>query len=323
LRFSHGYDNILNMPASIKRRKPWTADDTQFSLLALPTTVWYLLFAYLPMFGIVIAFVDFRISGGFIRSIFTSQWVGFDNFRFLFANRDIWLIIRNTLGYNAVFIVVGTTLAITLALVVNELYSKRLAKIYHTIMFFPFFLSWVVVSAIVWGFLSPDMGVVNRLLVNMGLPARHFYSEPSFWPGFLLFMSQWKNVGHGMVIYLATIASIDKTVYEAALIDGATKWQQIWFITLPMMKTIIVLMFILSAGRIFYSDFGMFFQVPRDSAALYEVVTTLDVFVFLQLRMATTGMAAAAAMAQAITACVMTLFVNWIVKRVDSESAMI
>ncbi|MCL2192865.1 MAG: ABC transporter permease subunit [Treponema sp.] len=311
------------MSASIKRRKPWTADDTQFSLLALPTTVWYLLFSYLPMFGIIIAFIDFRISGGFIRSIFTSQWVGFDNFRFLFSNRDIWLIIRNTLGYNAVFIVVGTVLAITLALIVNELYSKRMAKIYHTIMFFPFFLSWVVVSAIVWGFLSPDMGVVNRLLVDMGLPARHFYSEPSFWPGFLLFMSQWKNVGHGMVIYLATIASIDKTVYEAALIDGATKWQQIWFITLPMMKTIIVLMFILSAGRIFYSDFGMFFQVPRDSAALYEVVTTLDVFVFLQLRMATTGMAAAAAMAQAVTACVMTLFVNWIVKRVDAESAMI
>jgi len=188
------------MSASIKRRKPWTADDTQFSLLALPTTVWYLLFSYLPMFGIIIAFIDFRISGGFIRSIFTSQWVGFDNFRFLFANRDIWLIIRNTLGYNAVFIVVGTVLAITLALIVNELYSKRLAKIYHTIMFFPFFLSWVVVSAIVWGFLSPDMGVVNRLLVNMGLPPRHFYSEPSFWPGFLLFMSQWKNVGHGMVI---------------------------------------------------------------------------------------------------------------------------
>ena len=311
------------MPTGIKRKKPWTTDDTQFSLLALPTTVWYVLFCYLPMFGIIIAFIDFRISGGFIRSIFTSEWVGFDNFRFLFANRDIWLIIRNTLGYNAVFIVVGTALAITLALIVNELHSKSLAKIYHTIMFFPFFLSWVVVSAIVWGFLSPDMGVVNRILADMGLPTRHFYSEPSFWPGFLLFMSQWKNVGHGMVIYLAAIASIDKTVYEAALIDGANKWQQIWLITLPMMKTIIVLMFILSAGRIFYSDFGMFFQVPRDSAALYEVVTTLDVFVFLQLRMATTGMAAAAAMAQAVTACVMTLFVNWIVKRIDAESAMI
>ena len=314
------------MPSRRRRGKPWTADDTQFSFLALPTTVWYLLFSYLPMFGIIIAFVRLQITPGFgfIRSIFASPWVGFENFRNIFASRDIWLAIRNTLGYNVVFIIVGTSLAIGLALIVNELYSRRLAKIYHTIMFFPFFLSWVVVSAIVWGFLSPTMGVVNGILAAMDLPTRHFYSEPDFWPGFLLFMSQWKNVGHGMVIYLATIASLDKTVYEAALIDGATKWQQIWRITLPMMKTIIVLMFILSAGRIFYSDFGMFFQVPRlPNAALNDVVVTLDVFVFQRLWDAPAGMAAAAAMAQAVTACVMTLLVNWIVKKADAESAMI
>ena len=303
--------------------KPWTTDDTQFSLLALPTTIWYLLFCYLPMFGIIIAFIDYRISGDFIRSILTSRWVGFDNFRFLFSNRDIWLIIRNTLGYNAVFIVVGTVLTITLSLIVNELFNKRMAKIYQTIMFFPYFLSWVVVSAVVWAFLSYDMGLANRVLENLGLPAVRFYSETKFWPGFLVFMSQWKGVGYGMVVYLATIASIDRTIYEAAIIDGATKWQQIWRVTLPMMKTIIVLMFIMSAGRIFYSDFGLFFQVPRNSAALYETVTTLDVFVFRQLRSATTGMAAAAAMAQAVTACVMTLFVNWVVKKIDEESAMI
>jgi len=311
------------MRANRKREKPWTADDTQFSVLALPTTVWYVLFCYLPMFGILIAFIDYRISGSFIQSIFSSNWVGVENFRFLFFNRDIWLIIRNTLGYNAVFIATGTVLAITLSLIVSELHSRRLAKIYQTIMFFPYFLSWVVVSALVWGFLSYDMGVANRMLENLGLPMVHFYSEPKFWPGFLVFMSQWKGIGYGMVVYLASIASIDKTIYEAAIIDGASKWQQIWRITLPMMKTIIVLMFILSAGRIFYSDFGLFFQVPRDSAALYSTVTTLDVFVFRQLRSASTGMAAAAAMAQAVTACVMTLLVNWIVKKVDEESAMI
>ncbi|MCL2600956.1 MAG: ABC transporter permease subunit [Treponema sp.] len=311
------------MKTSRNHGKPWTADDTQFSLLALPTTIWYLLFCYIPMFGIIIAFIDYRISGSFIRSISTSNWVGFDNFRFLFSNRDIWLIIRNTIGYNAVFIVVGTVLTITLSLVVNELYSKKLAKIYQTIMFFPYFLSWVVVSAVVWAFLSYDMGVVNRILEGFGLPAVRFYSESRFWPGFLVFMSQWKGIGYGMVVYLATITSIDKSIYEAALIDGASKWQQIRRITLPMMKTIIVLMFILSAGRIFYSDFGLFYQVPRDSAALYTTVTTLDVFVFQQLRSATTGMAAAAAMAQAVTACVMTLLVNWIVKKFDEESAMI
>jgi len=305
------------------RKKPWTADDTQFSLLALPTTVWYILFCYLPMFGIVIAFINYRVSGSFIQSIVNSQWVGFQNFKFLFSNSDIWLIIRNTLAYNTVMIVAGTALTITLALIISELHNRFIAKIYQTVLFFPYFLSWVVVSALVWGFLSFDMGMANNALEELGLPARRWYMEPKFWPPFLVFMSQWKGLGYGMVIYLAAITSLDKTVYEAAIIDGASKWQQTWRITLPMMRRVIVLMFILSAGRIFYSDFGLFYQVPRDSNALYTTVATLDVFVYKQLRYASTGMAAAAAMAQAVTACVMTLFVNWIVRKFDEESAMI
>jgi len=305
------------------RKKPWTADDTQFSLLALPTTIWYILFCYLPMFGIIIAFKNYRVSGGFLQSIISSPWIGFQNFRNLFANRDIWLIIRNTLAYNAVMIIVGTVLTITLALIVSELHSKICAKVYQTILFFPYFLSWVVVSALVWGFLSYDMGMANSTMEALGLPAQRWYMETKFWPPFLVFMSQWKGVGYGMVIYLAAITSLDKSIYEAAIIDGATKWQQVWRLTIPMMKTIIVLLFIMSAGRIFYSDFGLFYQVPRDSNALYTTVSTLDVFVYKQLRTASTGMASAAAMAQAVTACVMTLFVNWIVRRIDPESAMI
>lgn len=304
-------------------KKPWTADDTQFSLLALPTAIWFLLFSYLPMFGIIIAFKNYRVSGGFLKSIAESPWIGLQNFKFLFSNRDIWLIIRNTLAYNAVMIAVGTVLTIALALMVSELHSKIAAKMYQTILFFPYFLSWVVVSALVWGFLSYDMGMANSMLESLGLPVHRWYMEPKFWPPFLVFMSQWKGVGYGMVIYLAAISSLDKSVYEAAVIDGAGKWQQIWRITIPMLKTVIVLLFIMSAGRIFYSDFGLFFQVPRDSNALYTTVATLDVFVYKQLRNASTGMAAAAALAQAVTACVMTLFVNWIVRKVDEESAMI
>jgi putative aldouronate transport system permease protein len=304
-------------------KKPWTADDTQFSLLALPTTVWYLLFCYLPMFGIIIAFKNYRISGGFLKSIISSKWVAFENFKFLFSNRDIWLIIRNTIGYNVAFIIIGTALTITLSLIVSELYNKKAAKVYQTIMFFPYFLSWVAVSALVWAFLSYDMGLINNILTSLGLPMHRFYMEPKFWPGFLLFMSQWKGVGYGMVVYLAAITSLDKSIYEAAIIDGATKWQQIWSLTLPMIKTIIVLMFILSAGRIFYSDFGLFYQVPRDSNSLYTTVSTLDVFVYKQLKLSTTGIAAAASVAQAVTACAMTLLVNQIVKKVDEESAMI
>jgi putative aldouronate transport system permease protein len=311
------------MKNNVRRKKPWTADDTQFSLLAFPTAMWYILFCYLPMFGIIIAFKNYRVSGGFLKSIASSKWVGLQNFRYLFGNRDIWLIIRNTLAYNAVMIAVGTALTLSLALIVSELHSKLAAKVYQTIMFFPYFLSWVVVSTLVWGFLSYDMGMANSVLQKLGLPLRRWYMEPKFWPPFLVFMSQWKGVGYGMVVYLAAITSLDKSVYEAAIIDGAGKWQQAWRLTLPMMKTIIVLMFIMSAGRIFYSDFGLFYQVPRDSNSLYTTVSTLDVFVYKQLKSASTGMASAAAMAQAVTACLMTLLVNQIVKKIDPDSAMI
>ena len=307
----------------MNKKKAWTADDTQFSLLALPTAIWYVLFCYLPMFGIIIAFKNYRVSGGFLKSIISSKWIGVQNFKYLFSNKDIWLIVRNTLAYNAVMIIISTALTITLALIISELHNKIAAKIYQTILFFPYFLSWVVVSALVWAFLSYDMGMVNGILQKFALPVHRWYMEPKFWPPFLVFMSQWKNAGYGMVVYLAAITSLDKSVYEAAVIDGATKWQQIWRITLPMMKTIIVLMFIMSAGRIFYSDFGLFYQVPRDSNSLYTTVSTLDVFVYKQLKSASTGMAAAAAMAQAVMACVMTLLVNQIVKKIDEESAMI
>jgi putative aldouronate transport system permease protein len=304
-------------------KKSWTKNDTEFSLLALPTVIWYFLFCYLPMFGVIIAFKEYRIRGGFLQSIIQSDWVGFKNFRFLFGNRDIWIIIRNTLGYNAVMIVCGIVIPVALALIISELHNKFVAKVYQTILFFPYFLSWVVASTLVWAFLSYDMGMVNMILEKAGLPAHRWYMEPSFWPGFLVFMSQWKGIGYGMVIYLAAITALDKTVYEAAIIDGATKWQQIWKITLPMMKTVIVLMFIMSAGRIFYSDFGLFYQVPRNSNSLYSTVYTIDVYVYNLLKTSTTGMAAAAAFLQSVAACITILAVNQIVKKIDPDSAMI
>jgi putative aldouronate transport system permease protein len=227
------------------------------------------------------------------------------------------------MGYNAVMIVCGIVIPVALALMISELHNKRIAKVYQTILFFPYFLSWVVASTLVWAFLSYDMGMVNMLLEKGGLPMRRWYMEPPFWPGFLVFMSQWKGVGYGMVIYLAAITSLDKSVYEAAIIDGASKWQQIWKLTLPMMKTVIVLMFIMSAGRIFYSDFGLFYQVPRNSNSLYSTVYTLDVYVYNLLKTSTTGMAAAAAFLQSAAACITILAVNQIVKKIDPDSAMI
>ena len=307
----------------MKVKRKWSKDDTQLAALAAPTALWYVFFAYLPMFGIIIAFIDYRISGGFIASIIRSDFVGFRNFQVLFSNSDIWLIIRNTLGYNIVFITLGLVLPVTLALFIFELHEKFIAKVYQTIMFIPYFLSWVVVSALVWAFLSFDMGIVNLALESLGFEPRHWYMEQRFWPPFLVFMHFWKNIGYSMIIYLAVLTALDKTVYEAAMIDGASKWQQTFRITLPLMKNVIILMFILSMGRIFYSDFGLFYQVPRDSNAIFYQVYTIDVFVFRLLRIGTTGMAAAAALLQSTVSCIMILFTNWLVKRFDSQAAMI
>ncbi len=305
------------------KKRRWRKDDTELTLLALPTTVWYALFCFAPMFGIVIAFKEYKVYGGFIQSFLKSEWVGFKNFEFLFSSKDIWLIIRNTLGYNIIFIILGIVVPVAAAIAIGQLHNKRMAKVYQTAMFMPYFLSWVVVSALVWAFLSFDKGLVNALMETMGKDRQNWYMVPKMWPPFLIFMNLWKGVGYSMVVYLATITGIDKTYYEAAGIDGATIWQQIRYITLPLMKTVIIMMFIMSVGRIFYSDFGLFFQVPRDSNSLYNYVYTLDVYVYKQLKTSTTGMAAAAAFVQSVAGCITILTANAIVRKIDRESAMI
>ncbi|HEX2925885.1 MAG TPA: ABC transporter permease subunit [Ruminiclostridium sp.] len=309
-----------------KERRHWTRDDTELTLLALPTTVWYVLFCFLPMFGIIIAFKDFRISGSFISSVFKSSWAGgngFKNFQSLFSFGDIWTIIRNTLSYNAVFIVLGIVIPVVLALMINQLHSKLAAKLYQTAMFMPYFLSWVVVSAVVFGFLSYDKGLANKIIESIGGQPVQWYMEPKYWPFLIIFMNLWKSVGYGMVVYLASITGIDGTYYEAAVIDGATKWQQTRYITLPLMKTVIVIMFILSVGRIFYSDFGLFYQVPRASNSLFDVTYTIDVYVFSMMKTGTTGMASGAALIQSVVGCITILLANGIVSKFDSDSAMI
>jgi putative aldouronate transport system permease protein len=308
---------------NLMKKKKWTKNDTQLLTLALPTTVWYAVFCYLPMVGALIAFKQFMPASGFIKSLLTSRWVGLENFFFLFGNRLVWGAIRNTLLYNLALISLGLFLPVTLAIIASELWNKKLAKLYQTLMFFPYFLSWVVVSALVMAFFSYDMGILNRIFEFFGEEKRFWYREVSMWPPFLVFLSQWKSIGHGMIIYLATITSLDKTIYEAAIIDGATKWQQIRKITLPLIKNMIVLFFILSTGSIFSSDFGLFYLIPRQTTELYEVTNTINVFVYNQLLSSTIGMASASALLQSVASCIMILLVNQIVRRIDSDAAMI
>lgn len=313
-------------PSHKKRRIfKFSRDDAELTLLALPTTIWFAIFAFLPMIGILIAFKDFKIygGGGFIGNLINSEWVGFKNFEFLFASNDLGIIVRNTLVYNIIFIILGVVLPVTLAIMLTQLYNKKLAKIYQTSMFLPHFLSWVVVSYFVFSFLSPDKGLINSVLKTLGMEEVQWYLVESFWPYIIVFMSIWKGVGYNMIVYLAAITSVDSTYYEAAIIDGATKWQQIRKITIPLLKPIITILFILAIGKIFNSDFGLFYQVPRDSGKLFNVTSTIDTYVYKSLTgTGNISMSAAAAFFQSVIGFVLIIVTNYIVKKIDRDNAL-
>ncbi len=297
-------------------------ENKELLLLTIPGTLWFLVFAYLPMFGIVLAFKDWRIHGGFWESLIKSDWVGFRNFKFLFSSSDAWLITRNTVLYNIVFIVLGIVLPVTLAILLKELLNKKLSKFYQSAMFLPYFLSWVVVSYCLYTFLSPDKGLFNSIITSLGGERISWYTEPRFWTFIIIFMSQWKGVGYGTVVYLASICGIDKSYFEAAMIDGASKWQQIKYVTLPLLKPVLIIMFITSVGGIFKADFGLFYQLPKDSGALYSVTNVIDTYVYRGLiNLGDIGMSSAASLYQSFVGLILILVTNGIVRKVDRENA--
>jgi len=293
-------------------------------LMVLPGAVWFILFCYLPMPGTIIAFKDYKFNGdGFLSSIIHSEWVGFKNFEYLFKTEDAFIIVRNTLLYNAVFIVLGTALSILVAILVSEIANKKMAKLYQTGMFLPHFLSWVIVSYFVFSFLSVDKGVLNQVLKFFGADPVFWYSNQEYWPYILVIVNLWKGVGYGSVVYLAAIIGIDKSYFEAAMIDGASKWQQIRKITIPMITPIIVIMFILAIGGIFRADFGLFYQVPRDTGALYPVTNVIDTFVYRGLKVTgNIGMSTAAGLYQSLVGFALVMITNFIVKKINKEQAL-
>ena len=295
--------------------------------MALPPTIWYILFCFLPMFGLIIAFKNYKITGGksFIYNLFHSDWAGFKNFSFLIRSNDLFVILRNTILYNLAFIALGMVFSVGLAIMISLLHNKRASKVYQTMMFFPYFLSWVVVSYFVYAFLNPDKGLMNTIIQFFGGDKIMWYSQPKWWPLILTFMQVWKSMGYNMVVYLASITGIDSTLYEAATLDGATKWQQTKYITLPALKPIIVMMFILNVGHIFYSDFGLFYQVTQGVPnSLYNVASTFDTYVYQALQSnVTIGRTAAAGLFQAACCCATVLVANFIVSKIDEESAII
>jgi putative aldouronate transport system permease protein len=233
---------IVKRPLVLRRRKPrFTLDDLQLFFLSLPSTIWYILFCYVPMFGIIIAFKNYKVAAGkgFLYSLFVnSPWSGFENFEYLFKTKYVAMMLRNTLGYNMIFIILGVVLPVSLAILLSELLSRRLARVCQTAMFLPHFLSWVVVGYFVMAFLSTDKGLVNNMLEAFGSKPVLWYQTPEKWPFLLIFLQVWKTIGYGMVVYMAAISGIDTSLYEAAVIDGAKKSQQIRFITLPLLRPI-------------------------------------------------------------------------------------
>ena len=313
----------------VKKRKKftWTRDDSELALLGLPTTIWFAVFAYLPMFGLIIAFKDFKLQrgAGFLQSLFASEWNGLDNFKFFLSNNTFGILLRNTLLYNLVFIVLNLVIPVALAIIINQLYSKIASKCYQTLMFFPYFMSWVVVSYFVYAFLSPKGGFANLIIEAFGGEDVMWYSAPQYWPFILVFMSTWKSMGYNMVVYLASITGIDTSLYEAAILDGATKWQQAKYITIPTIRPMIIMMFILNIGHIFYSDFGLFYQVTQHiPKPLENVASTFDTFIFLALQSnADIGRTAAAGLFQSVCCCITVLITNAIVSKLDPDSAII
>jgi putative aldouronate transport system permease protein len=289
------------------------------SLMALPGVIMLLVFAYLPMVGLVIAFKDYRFADG----LWGSAWVGFDNFRFLFGTDTAWRITRNTLLMNSLFIVTGTVVSLIIALLMNEVYTSWLSKYYQTMLFFPYFISWVIVSYFVFGFLNGETGIANQVLLALGLDKIEWYREPAYWPAILTAANLWNGVGFGSIVYLAGMLGIDTSYYEAAKIDGANKLQQIRFITLPLIMPLIIILILLSIGRIFNADFGLFFFVPRDNPMLYSSTDVIDTFVYRSLvQLGDISMAAAAGFYQSVVGFVLVVLANWLVRRINPDNSL-
>lgn len=271
------------------------------------------------MFGILIAFKKLSFNKG----ILGSPWCGLDNFKFLFRSGTAFTIIKNTILYNLVFLVLGNLLSIAVAIIVNEITSKKAVKVYQSMMLIPYLMSWVVVNYLTYVILAPESGVLNHFITASGGEAVNWYSEPKYWPFILVFVSLWKGTGYSMIVYLSSIVGISKDYYEAAMLDGATKWQQIKQITLPLLKPTVITLLILSMGRILGSDFGLFYQIPRNSGALYDVTQTIDVYVYNALmKNSDYGMSSAASVFQSVVGFALVMLSNAFTRKFSNENAL-
>ena len=305
---------------SAKKKHFIEKDDRALYVMALPTVIFLIIFAYMPMVGLVMAFQDYNVNLG----MFGSKFVGFANFKYLFTTTDAWIITRNTVCYNVVFMVVNNCLAMAMAMLLSELTARRYAKVLQTIYMLPYFLSWTVVAIVVSAFLDRDKGLVNQIIKAMGGAGKtNWYQQKALWPLLLVGINAWKGVGYGTVLYLAVISGISHDFYEAAVLDGATKLQQAWYITLPQLRMVLCISIILAMGSIFRADFGLFYSVTLDSGRIYAVTDVIDTYIYRGLtKLANVGMSTAAGFYQSVVGLIMVLIANKVVTKIDPDSAM-
>lgn len=288
-------------------------------IMALPGLLYLFVNNYMPLPGLVLAFKKYNAKKG----IWGSDFVGFKNFKYLFTTKDAFVITRNTILYNVAFIIVNTIMAVLVAIFLAEMTSK-LKKVYQCLILLPYMISMVIVSYLVYGFLSNDNGFINNTIMPLlGKDPVQWYMEKKYWPFLLVFVNSWKVVGYNCIIYISTILGIDRGIYESAAIDGASKWMQIRKITIPLLKPTVIMMTLLAVGRIFYSDFGLFYQVPQNQGSLFAVTNTIDTYVYRGLlELGNMSMASAAGLYQSVVGFLLIIGANLIVRKLEPESAL-
>lgn len=290
-----------------------------FYLMGLPGFVYLIINNYLPLAGLQIAFKKFNYRDG----MWGSKWNDFENFNYLLGSNDIKVILRNTIFYNLVFIILGMILGVAVAILLNEVRSKMAKRFYQTVILLPYLMSMVIVAYLAYAYLAPESGFINGILSALGADKINWYGNAKYWPFILVFINQWKTIGFGMILYYASLVGISKDYYEAAMLDGATKWQQICHITLPLLKPTIITLLILNCGNIMRSDFGLFYQVPQNTGMLYPATDTVDTYVYRMLMINNDiGVSSAAGFIQSIVGFVLVLSVNAIIRKVSKENAL-
>lgn len=288
-------------------------------IMLAPGFIYLLINNYIPMAGMIIAFKNVDFSLGILKSPFA----GLANFEYLFRTPDAFRITRNTILYNFSFIIVNLVMGVLFAILLSEIRRNIYKNIYQTVILLPYMISIVIVSYLAYAFLSTDTGLLNRILIGLGMEKVSWYNSPAYWPVILIVVNCWKYVGYGTVIYLASILGIDRSLYEAASVDGISKLKEILHITIPMIKPTIITIVLLNVGRIFYSDFGLFYHIPMNSGALLDVTNTIDTYVYRGLiTLGDIGMSSAAGVYQSIVGFVLTMLANWLTRKYSNENAL-